>query len=155
MFNLTEVFHIVDLQNKYISKNYYLLIFLNFYNLFVIIRKGKIMHNLIKQINKTPGSHRMGTVYGINYPQMVEILGEPNCDDDSYKVDASWCICSVDNEDNVIRIWNYKNGPNYLKEEEPDLTLDDVDEWSIWFNNAEAVNLAEILFGEYLKVERY
>lgn len=68
---------------------------------------------------------RNGTLADICYADLVEVFGEPNAEDDEYKVDASWAI-KIGSE--YIRLWNFKNGPAYLGE---GTTMDDIYSWSL------------------------
>ena len=87
------------------------------------------MHHLVKP-NGTAGSCRVGTIQGLTYSQLVEILGEPNVDDDSSRVDASWGFQHRDYPHLEVGVWNYKNGPAYGACEH----LNDIDLWSLYFS---------------------
>jgi len=87
----------------------------------------------------------MGSVNGLHYSDIVELLGEPNVKDDKTKVDASWCV--QDKESGAtLCVWNYKNGPAYLGSEK---SLEDVDNWSVWWSNR---NFADKVFGKHVTV---
>ena len=78
---------------------------------------------------------------GITATEMIALFGEPNVDDDEYKVDVSWGI-EFENGD-AVAIWNFKNGPNYNPG--AGLTLDDVDSFSIDGTPAAVITLAQFL----------
>jgi hypothetical protein len=60
------------------------------------------------------------------YEKLVNLLGEPNGDNDGYKTDAEWEILI---NDKVITIYNWKDGKNYLGEYGDD--VEDITEWHI------------------------
>src|SRR5687767_12636458 len=74
----------------------------------------------------------------IPYLKMVQVLGEPikntesGFPDDDYKVDVCWGFKS---DKGVVSIWNYKNGPAYLGDE--DVKLEDIDYFSVYVTDQE------------------
>lgn len=92
---------------------------------------------------------RTGSIRGLNYTQMVRLLGEPNRQDDADKVDASWAV--ADERGTVIAVWNYKNGTAYNPDD--GLTLDDIWDWSLWAETEEQKELARRIFREAAEVE--
>jgi hypothetical protein len=64
----------------------------------------------------------------ISYDEIYNILGEPNIENDGYKVDAEWGIRFQDTGE-VATIYNYKTGTNYLGAE--GLDPQDIRDWHI------------------------
>jgi hypothetical protein len=67
----------------------------------------------------------------IGYKELVEMLGEPNEDNDGYKVDAEW---RVEFDGVMHTIYNYKDGVNYLGEFEG-TPVDFITDWHIGGND--------------------
>ena len=77
----------------------------------------------------------------IAYAKLVDLLGEPNCENDGYKVDAEWAVSF---KDETFSIYNYKSGKNYNGEE--GLPLEEIRDWHIGGKNKEkAAELIELL----------
>ena len=79
----------------------------------------------------------------ISYGKLVDLLGEPNCEGDDYKVDAQWSV-TFDGE--IFAIYNYKNGKNYCGEEGDN--VEDIGDWHIGGNNKEKASKLISLFKE-------
>ena len=79
----------------------------------------------IKQIPGPLNSGKGGTL-SVSYTKVVEVLGEPNCQDDPHKVDVAWAVEEVDG-DRKLGVWNYKNGPAWTGKG----TTEDICEFSI------------------------
>jgi hypothetical protein len=72
------------------------------------------MLEYLKKSEKDNKTGQEGIISGLKYSQLVELLGEPKkyTKEDNRKVDVEW---NVENERGYsFRVWNYKNGPNYL-----------------------------------------
>jgi hypothetical protein len=68
----------------------------------------------------------------IGYDELVEMIGEPNCENDGYKVDAEWRL----EFDGVFHtIYNYKDGKNYCGAEGTDVEF--ITDWHIGGNDEE------------------
>ena len=101
------------------------------------------MDKRLKQIKGPVDKHgAIGSLH-LPYSQVVKVLGEPNCKDDPDKVDVSWAVQEKSGKKRKLGVWNYKNGPAYLKKG----TLNDIDEFSIGGTNDQCVDLAKELFG--------
>ena len=99
------------------------------------------MNAALHHIDET--SSKKGNIH-VSYAKLVEQLGEPNIEDDPYKVDASW---GVEHEDGrKLCVWNYKNGPAYLGNEFEG-TIEDIGSWSYDGDDS----LLFELFGENVK----
>ena len=94
------------------------------------------MYHQLKHINEAGGGLKFKV--DIPYPRLLEKLGEPNIEDDPYKVDASWGVQHEDGR--KLFIWNDKNGPAYTGEG----TIEQITHWS--FDGDET--LLNELFGE-------
>ena len=75
-----------------------------------------------------------------DYQKLVDIMGEPNRQDDPDKVDASWGVQHDDGR--KLFVWNYKNGQAYNGP--TGCPVKDIKNWS--FGGEES--LAIELFGE-------
>jgi hypothetical protein len=73
------------------------------------------------------------------YAKLVEAFGEPSHDGDGYKVDAEWVLSNED--DQVVTIYNWKNGPNYCGAD--GWPVAEITEWHIGGRNKTAVDLVE------------
>ena len=80
------------------------------------------MHEKLTQIDGGDTGKSGNLVFP--YVKIVYALGEPNVQDDEFKVDASWGVQHDDGR--KLFVWNYKNGPNYTGEGR----IEDVQEWS-------------------------
>jgi len=60
------------------------------------------------------------------YAKLVEVFGEPNCNNDGYKVDAEWGG-TIDGHE--FTIYNYKDGKNYNGDD--GLVVDEITDWHI------------------------
>ena len=58
------------------------------------------------------GPCRTGTLYNVNYKHIVDVLGEPNAQDDPDKVRWSWGF-EVDGV--YCGIWDYKGSGDYMQ----------------------------------------
>lgn len=103
------------------------------------------MLDFLVEPTKFPMTHRTGTVIGIGFEELVELLGPPNAPDDGYKVDACWAFCDIDDPGAAFSIWNYKNGPNYTDGE---ASMDNISQWSLWCSNDKGRELAKRVFGD-------
>ncbi len=74
-----------------------------------------------------------------SYKQLVDLLGEPNNEGDSYKVDAEWAI---EMNGKILTIYNYKDGKNYNGEN--GLETEDITEWHIGSHGRSAEIQSEI-----------
>lgn len=84
-----------------------------------------------------------------DYKNIVALLGEPNSEGDSLKVDAEW---EFNMNGKRMTIYNYKDGKNYNGEN--GLDVEDITEWHIGANKEveiEAIELAKVLGGRYKK----
>jgi hypothetical protein len=63
----------------------------------------------------------------VNYTDLVDCFGPPNCDGDGYKVDAEWMIKFEDGT--YATIYNYKDGKNYCGED--GLDVEDIKCWHV------------------------
>lgn len=79
---------------------------------------------------------RTHTLTGVRYSDLVRVLGEPNVEDDHYKVDASWGMVSDDTA-LAAGVWNFKNGPNYLG---PEADIEAIEVWSVGATSDEAAH---------------
>lgn len=70
----------------------------------------------------------------VDYKKLVEVFGEPNGEDDGYKVDSEWIIFTLAG---VATIYNYKDGKNYLGEE--GLEVEEITDWHIGGKDKEVV----------------
>lgn len=109
------------------------------------------MHNNIEQV-KVHGTSYSGCITGLNYDEMVALIGEPNFPGDGYKIDVEWGLRFVSSPGRVFGIWNYKNGPSYVR----GATLNDINRWSLWVskNDSKMHELLEDIFGEHLSLNR-
>lgn len=89
------------------------------------------------RLEKANGAHFVHEI-DIDYSTLIEKLGPPTYPDgDNYKTDAEWVIYFPD-VDNVVTIYNWKDGKNYLGEE--GLDKEDITEWHIGAHNSEYVD---------------
>jgi len=102
------------------------------------------MHSLIEQSEQDTQDNRLGGI-SLSYNEVVRLLGEPNREDDPYKVDASWRV-RTKNGGHHICVWNYKNGPAYGYCN----TVEEIDFFSVWWENKKAREAAEVIFGSAL-----
>jgi hypothetical protein len=72
------------------------------------------MLEYLKKSDKRARSGREGTITGLKYSQLVELLGEPKkfTEEETNKVDVEWSMEGP--REKGFMVWNYKNGPNYL-----------------------------------------
>jgi len=75
---------------------------------------------------QTPNGTSYQAEIDIAYSELVIIFGQPNRDNDGYKVDAEWGG-EIDGE--FFTIYNYKTGKNYLGEEGKE--VENIREWHI------------------------
>jgi len=85
------------------------------------------------QINKDANARQFNLVGSsfqaeieIMYSTLITILGQPNYENDGYKIDAEW---TINTPYGVATIYNYKDGKNYLGDEGKD--TEDIIEWRI------------------------
>lgn len=71
----------------------------------------------------------------VAYADLVRAFGPPTSTGDDYKIDAEWTL--VDDSGNVVTIYNYKTGRNYLGSE--GLDVEDIRDWHIGGNKPEVV----------------
>ena len=70
------------------------------------------------------------------YAVMVKALGEPHKNgdedypDDDYKTDVCWGIRLIENPEEMVVFWNYKNGPAY---NDGVGTIEELDYFSMWY----------------------
>lgn len=70
----------------------------------------------------------------ISYDELILVFGEPNVENDGYKVDAEWQISTPFGD---TAIYNYKTGKNYLWDEGDDVK--DIRDWHIGWDNHKQV----------------
>jgi len=90
---------------------------------------------LISHWGEVDGSSLQGYM-DISYEEIYNILGEPNLENDGYKVDAEWGIKFPDTGE-IATIYNYKTGTNYLGAE--GLDPQDIRDWHIGGRNKNVV----------------
>jgi len=73
-----------------------------------------------------------------SYEQLVRTFGEPGSDGDGYKTDAEW---TVRINDELVTIYNYKNGPNYNRGAGP--PVEEITAWNIGGFNYKVERLVE------------
>jgi len=76
-------------------------------------------------------SHLLVRIHNIPLDDMIQILGEPYryVNHDSRKTDVEWHLYDPDN-DIKLKIWNYKDGPNWRGGNILDLSM--LKNWNIW-----------------------
>jgi DNA/RNA-binding domain of Phe-tRNA-synthetase-like protein len=95
---------------------------------------------LKKSLNAyTGGTSLQGYIY-TDYEKLVETFGEPSHDGDGYKTDAEWVL--ADDTGHVVTIYNWKDGPNYLGEEDG-TPVEWIYEWHIGGRDDNAVDLVQ------------
>lgn len=110
------------------------------------------------EITATPRprfTSRIGMISGIDFASMIKILGAPErCDTDN-KVEIEW---SVKTSSGTTVIWNWKDGPEYLRYEPRTddyyETLFQVNEWSCWWENMGVLEDMREIFGDSFKPDR-
>ena len=98
------------------------------------------------EADKICGTSLVG-FFNVSYTCLVDVLGEPNMENDGYKTDAEWAVELKTGR--ILTIYNYKNGKNYCGEE--GLEVEDITDWHIGSN--EKLTVIENLFFDLLKVQ--
>lgn len=82
------------------------------------------------------------------YDELKSMFGEPNLENDGYKVDALWGIevLSKSGKWMVFTIYNYKTGVNYLGKE--GLETKDIEDWHIGAHEPAVLPIVTELLGK-------
>ena len=94
-------------------------------NTIKINKRGQIDKNSKDLTGKAIGSSLKEEIE-ITYSELVTMFGEPNAENDGYKVDAEW---KINTPYGVATIYNYKTGKNYLRDEGKEVK--DITDWQI------------------------
>ena len=84
---------------------------------------------------------------GTTYQKLIEMFGEPNAKADGFKTDAEWCGYI---DDAPFKIYNYKTGKAYLKEQGKAVKDLIGSDWHIGGQNSDVVKLIRRLLVETL-----
>jgi hypothetical protein len=97
------------------------------------------------------GGCLQGVFVGVTYAELCETFGQPNSIGDNYKIDVEWLFTAsavIDGKyhrDVNVSIYNWKNGPNYNREE--GFKVEYIEEWHVGGRNSANKDIVLLALG--------